>query len=155
VSNDWETTTESTVSEDFRRPARGARRCDNDEDHTSTIRNVILKRWLPNIRSLRSTCLSHASARNILLECLDITPEYVNFPRRNWNSQERIFLISVREISGMRFEVFTTVTMKNAVSGILRRVAPIRTDVSEECVTSIIKVTRIGELGTTLAVTSY
>jgi hypothetical protein len=36
----------------------------------------------------------------------------------------------------------------------LRRVALVRTDVSEEVSTSIIKVTRIGELGTTLAVTS-
>jgi hypothetical protein len=36
----------------------------------------------------------------------------------------------------------------------LRRVALVRTDVSEERSVSIIRVTRIGELGTTLAVTS-
>jgi predicted hotdog family 3-hydroxylacyl-ACP dehydratase len=36
----------------------------------------------------------------------------------------------------------------------LRRVALVRTDVSEKLSTSIIRVTRIGELGTTLAVTS-
>jgi hypothetical protein len=36
----------------------------------------------------------------------------------------------------------------------LRRVALVRTDVSEELNVSIIRVTRIGELGTTLAVTS-
>jgi hypothetical protein len=36
----------------------------------------------------------------------------------------------------------------------LRRVALVRTDVSEELSTSFIRVTRIGELGTTLAVTS-
>jgi hypothetical protein len=36
----------------------------------------------------------------------------------------------------------------------LRRVAPVRTGVSEELSASI-RVTRIGELGTTLAVTSY
>jgi hypothetical protein len=36
----------------------------------------------------------------------------------------------------------------------LRRVALVRTDVSEELSASIIRVTRIGELGTTLAVTS-
>jgi hypothetical protein len=36
----------------------------------------------------------------------------------------------------------------------LRRVALVRTDVAEERVASIIRVTRIGELGTTLAVTS-
>jgi hypothetical protein len=39
-------------------------------------------------------------------------------------------------------------------SGMLRRVVLIRTDVSEEHISSIIKVTRISELGTTLAVTS-
>jgi hypothetical protein len=38
--------------------------------------------------------------------------------------------------------------MKNAVSGMLRRVALVRTDVSEELNASIIRVTRIGELGT-------
>jgi hypothetical protein len=38
--------------------------------------------------------------------------------------------------------------------GMLRRVALLRTDVSEESIASIVKVTRIGELGTTLAVTS-
>jgi hypothetical protein len=37
--------------------------------------------------------------------------------------------------------------------GMLRRVALVRTDVSEELSSSIIRVTRIGELGT-LAVTS-
>jgi hypothetical protein len=39
-------------------------------------------------------------------------------------------------------------------SGMLRHVALVRTDVSEELSTSFIKVTRMGELGTTLAVTS-
>jgi hypothetical protein len=39
-------------------------------------------------------------------------------------------------------------------SGILRRVALVRTDVSEELSASIIRVTRIDELGTTLAVAS-
>jgi hypothetical protein len=41
-----------------------------------------------------------------------------------------------------------------ASSGMLRRVALGRTDVSEELSSSFIRVTRIGELGTTLAVTS-
>jgi hypothetical protein len=36
----------------------------------------------------------------------------------------------------------------------LRRVAVVRTDVSEELSASFIRVTRIGDLGTTLAVTS-
>jgi hypothetical protein len=39
-------------------------------------------------------------------------------------------------------------------SEMLRRVALIRTDISEELSASFIRVTRIGELGTTLAVTS-
>jgi hypothetical protein len=38
--------------------------------------------------------------------------------------------------------------------GMLRRVALVRTDVSEELSSSFISVTRIGELGTTLAITS-
>jgi hypothetical protein len=41
-----------------------------------------------------------------------------------------------------------------ASSGMLRRVALVRTDVSEELTASFIRATRIGELGTTLAVTS-
>jgi hypothetical protein len=41
-----------------------------------------------------------------------------------------------------------------ATSGMLRHVARVRTDVSEERSVSFISVTRIGELGTTLAVTS-
>jgi hypothetical protein len=41
-----------------------------------------------------------------------------------------------------------------ASSGMLRHVALVRTDVSEELSASFIRVTRIGELGTKLAVTS-
>jgi hypothetical protein len=47
--------------------------------------------------------------------------------------------------------IFTAVTMKDGSSGMLRRVAHIRTDVSEELSTSIIRVTRIGELEITLS----
>jgi hypothetical protein len=39
-------------------------------------------------------------------------------------------------------------------SGLLRRVALVRTDVSEEPGASLIRVTKIGELGTTQATTS-
>jgi hypothetical protein len=39
-------------------------------------------------------------------------------------------------------------------SGMLRRVALVRTDVSEELSAAFIRVTRIGELGAALAVTS-
>jgi hypothetical protein len=41
-----------------------------------------------------------------------------------------------------------------ASSGMLRRVALVRTDVSGELGAFFIRVTRIGELGTTLTVTS-
>jgi hypothetical protein len=41
-----------------------------------------------------------------------------------------------------------------ASSGMLRRVALVRADVSEELSASFIRVTRIGELGTTQAATS-
>jgi hypothetical protein len=40
-------------------------------------------------------------------------------------------------------------------AGMLHRAALVRTDVSEERSASFIRVTRIGELGTTLAVTSH
>jgi hypothetical protein len=43
---------------------------------------------------------------------------------------------------------------KNGVFWVLRRVALVRTYVSEELIASFIRMTRIGELGTTLAVTS-
>jgi hypothetical protein len=39
-------------------------------------------------------------------------------------------------------------------SGMLRRVALITTEVSEELIASVMRVTKIGGLGTTLAVTS-
>jgi hypothetical protein len=56
----------------------------------------------------------------------------------------------------VRFKVFTAVTMKNGVFGMLHRVALVITDVSEELSVSasFFMVTRINELGTTLAVTS-
>jgi hypothetical protein len=47
-----------------------------------------------------------------------------------------------------------TILVKMASSGKLRHVALVRTDVSEERSASFIRVTRIGELVTTLAVTS-
>jgi hypothetical protein len=42
-----------------------------------------------------------------------------------------------------------------ASSGMLHRVALVRTDVSKELSAFIIRVTEIGELGTTVAVTLY
>jgi hypothetical protein len=51
----------------------------------------------------------------------------------------------------VRFEVFAAVAMNSTVFGMLRRLDLVRTDVSEEHIASIIRVTRIGELRTTLA----
>jgi hypothetical protein len=63
----------------------------------------------------------------------------------------KLFFISS---SVVRFEVFTAVTVKNGVFWDVTPVALLRTDVSEEPSASFIRVTRIGELGTTLAATS-
>jgi hypothetical protein len=46
------------------------------------------------------------------------------------------------------------ITVKTASSGMLRHVALVRTDVSEDRIAFIIRVTRIGELGITLGVTN-
>jgi hypothetical protein len=46
------------------------------------------------------------------------------------------------------------VTMKNGILWDVMLLALVRTDVSEELSASFIRMTRIGELGTTLAVTS-
>jgi hypothetical protein len=50
--------------------------------------------------------------------------------------------------------VISNSIIKNMVSGMLRYVAHVRTDVSEELSASFFMVTRIGELGTTPAATS-
>jgi hypothetical protein len=44
--------------------------------------------------------------------------------------------------------------LRMAFSGMLRRVTLVRTDVLEELTAPFIRVTRIGELGTKLAITS-
>jgi hypothetical protein len=76
----------------------------------------------------------------------------------NCQQSARPFLHTARYLHGKqqwknsldsaRFEVFTAVTMKNAV---FLNDAPVRTDVSEESSASTIRVTRIGGLGITLA----
>jgi hypothetical protein len=60
----------------------------------------------------------------------------------------------VHLLNYVRFEVFTAVTMKNGVFWDVTSCGSVRTDVSEELSVSIIRLTRNGELGTTLAVTS-
>jgi hypothetical protein len=54
-------------------------------------------------------------------------------------------------IHSLKFEKTRKLNLlrRMASSGMLRRVALVRTDVSEELSASIIRVTRIGELGTT------
>jgi hypothetical protein len=66
-----------------------------------------------------------------------------------------VVLKVLNSVQNVRFEVFTGGggTMKTG-SGMLRRVALVRTDISEELSPPFIRVTRIGELGTTLVVTS-
>jgi hypothetical protein len=54
----------------------------------------------------------------------------------------------------VKFEVFSAVTMKNAVLLDVTPCGSCKNRVSEEHSASIIRVTRIGELGTMLAVTS-
>jgi hypothetical protein len=53
-----------------------------------------------------------------------------------------------------KYALKLTWVWRMAYSAMFRRVALVRTDVSEELTASIIRVTRIGELGTTLAVSS-
>jgi hypothetical protein len=53
-----------------------------------------------------------------------------------------------------KYFIHTHISWRIPSSGMLRHVALVRTDVSEESRVSIIRVTRIGKLGTTLAVTS-
>jgi hypothetical protein len=57
-------------------------------------------------------------------------------------------------INSVGSEVFTAVTIKNGVFWMLCRVALEKLEVSEERSASFIRLTRIGEIGTTLAVTS-
>jgi hypothetical protein len=54
----------------------------------------------------------------------------------------------------MTFFVDRIQRRRMASSGMLRRVALVRTDISKERIASIIRETRIAELGTTLAITS-
>jgi hypothetical protein len=67
----------------------------------------------------------------------------------NWSPNNNlIFLLGTRNKHGNNaWQLYTS-------SGMLRRVALVRADVSEEHSSSSLRLTKIGELGTTLAVTS-
>jgi hypothetical protein len=68
------------------------------------------------------------------------------------NKDHSTHSLQTHDIEEMCWEVNSTWRM--ASSGMLRRMVLVRTDVSEERSATIIRVTRIGELVTTLAVTS-
>jgi hypothetical protein len=70
---------------------------------------------------------------------------------RNLNSYLSDLQILNKDV---RFQVFTAVTMMNAVFWDVNSLALVRTDFLEERSASIIRVTRICELGTMLAVAS-
>jgi hypothetical protein len=56
-------------------------------------------------------------------------------------------------VTYVRFDILTTVTLKNAIFWDVRLCGTYK-KVLEECITSIMKVTRISEVGKTLPVTS-
>jgi hypothetical protein len=70
----------------------------------------------------------------------------VPFLTRGWVSSLQYLLFVIKNQSYLAI-------IKNGFSGMLRRLAPVRTGVSEELSASIIRVRRIDELGT-LVVTS-
>jgi hypothetical protein len=76
------------------------------------------------------------------METINSSEISVNFPCTDWRFNPEDNALHVR------FEGFTAVTMKNVVFETLRRMALVRTDVSDELSASIIRMTRIGELGT-------
>jgi membrane protein required for beta-lactamase induction len=73
----------------------------------------------------------------------------------NWQVWEERYLTTQKlpYCYAVRY-IGATISWRMVSSGMLRRVDLVRTDVSEELSTSSIRVTRIGELGTTLVVTS-
>jgi hypothetical protein len=71
-----------------------------------------------------------------------------------YNAADIIVIWDVILIFYLTFEVFMAVTVKSVVFWDFTPICACKKDVSEELGSSIIRVTRIGELGTALAVTS-
>jgi hypothetical protein len=79
---------------------------------------------------------------------------YLVFYTRLPVTQNSIHVITKLEMDMQGFRFSRRWLWRMASSGMLRRVALVRTDVSEELSSSLITVARIGELGTPPAVTS-
>jgi hypothetical protein len=76
-------------------------------------------------------------------------------PHRSDGRKFHILAVSVTKTSDSKENIDITTTLRRmASSGTLCRVTLVRTDFSEGLSASFIRVTRIGELGTTLAVTN-
>jgi hypothetical protein len=119
---------------------------------------------IPRIPFLPNSCYSNASGN---VSHADISVRKFPYPRHEapWLSEQFGFtwhmncqsLSQTAAFCGFRnrsYIAYYITLSRMASSGMLRRVALVRTDVSEELSASFIRVTRIGELGTTLAVTS-
>jgi hypothetical protein len=71
-----------------------------------------------------------------------------------WRYQSRKNSMAIKPYNLSMWITWNKCFRRIVSSGMLHRVALVRTDVSEERIASFIRVTRIGELGTTLAVTT-
>jgi hypothetical protein len=137
---------------------------------TQHSRCLAPKRWI-EVNSKRFgedklSCVRFDFFTAVALKCVVFWDIETQFGPR-----KETYYVSATEPSQLmlsRLEVFTSVTIwrepysynevserwRTVSSGMLRRVAPVRTDVSEELSASFIRVTRISELGTTLEISS-
>jgi hypothetical protein len=84
--------------------------------------------------------------------------KHISIIQNNFMSNPKLYVNIVQYFPLTELHVYAFLKSMNrwriASSGMLRHVALVRTDVSEELSASFIRMTRIGELGTTLALTS-